>query len=363
MSSAGSAGRHPQSIHSHPIADVRRRRGRMRAASTGLAGIRIRCAAAVAALVLLVTAVSGGLFIPRAQDSQARGPAHSLCRTQILTPQEARPFVRPLPHLADLPESIDWRDRGVITPARNQQTCGGCWAFAAIACVEAMCILRGASPSLDLSEQHPISCDRDPWLVGNWRYTNDGCCGGSAVVFEFLKEYGAVLESGFPFGNGDHDGPGDCHPSVDWNLVPCPAADPDPSGWRVTSWSIVSEYVATVEQMKTALQLGPVWCAFWVYSDFYPVYWNSNQTDTPYRHVTSSELPAGHAVLVIGYDDEQQCWIVKNSWGPTGPFGDGTFRIAYDNNCSFGLNAVICEVDGATPVQGFSLGRLRMAYR
>jgi len=63
---------------------------------------------------------------------------------------------------------------------------------------------------------------------------------------------------------------------------------------------------------------------FNVYTDF------SYYTGGVYEHV-SGELEGGHAVVIVGYDDVEHAWIVKNSWD-TGWGDDGYFKILWGDS-------------------------------
>jgi C1A family cysteine protease len=79
--------------------------------------------------------------------------------------------------------------------------------------------------------------------------------------------------------------------------------------------------------VKDALvSYGPLVTNFIVYNDF-KNFWDSSG-DTVY-HRTSTTGIAGHAVVLVGYNDFQQCWICKNSWGYTDGDRDGYFKIGY----------------------------------
>jgi C1A family cysteine protease len=72
-----------------------------------------------------------------------------------------------LPALA-IPTAYDARTQGLISPVRNQGSCGSCWAFGTVGVMETA-IKRGGGPLTDLSEQFLVSCNKDGWdCDGGW---------------------------------------------------------------------------------------------------------------------------------------------------------------------------------------------------
>jgi C1A family cysteine protease len=57
----------------------------------------------------------------------------------------------------DLPERLDYREQGVVTPIKNQGDCGSCWAFSAVESFESVFALKTKQKVPKLSPQQIVS--------------------------------------------------------------------------------------------------------------------------------------------------------------------------------------------------------------
>eukprot|EP00878_Enallax_costatus_P027991 GHUV01030184.1.p1 GENE.GHUV01030184.1~~GHUV01030184.1.p1 ORF type:complete len:224 (+),score=32.53 GHUV01030184.1:1008-1679(+) len=91
------------------------------------------------------------------------------------------------------------------------------------------------------------------------------------------------------------------------------------------SFKQVSSVSAAQQHIR---QYGGVVSRFDVYDDFRAFFANATNAKQVYRPNRSSQLAFGHAVVLVGYDNQQQYWLAKNSWGSK--WGDGGyFRVSW----------------------------------
>jgi len=212
-----------------------------------------------------------------------------------------------------LPPAYDARDYGWVTSAKDQGSCGSCWAFASVGAFESKLLKLYGGSHPDLSEQQQISCNSGM----------AGCCGGDSSAPTYWETVGPIYEGCAQYGER-----GTYCPTV--RTQECVSL----SGCSQLSMRVTGFHTVLANDFKTSLyEKGPGYFRFDVYSDF-EVYWATAGPGTVY--VSSDDIgeqePAGHAVLLIGWDDDKGAYLCKNSWGETGPNDDGTFWIAYSGH-------------------------------
>jgi len=98
--------------------------------------------------------------------------------------------------VSDLPASLDWREKGVVTPVKNQGGCGSCWAFSTAETLEShIAIQTKKSPEI-YSPQEFVDCAPNPDKCGG----TGGCQGSTQWLgFKYAMTAGVVLEKDYPY--------------------------------------------------------------------------------------------------------------------------------------------------------------------
>lgn len=281
--------------------------------------------------VFAISVVFGLLFVGRdAQaEEQQRWPLGDLGFDPIEYQATLKHFP-PRHMMAPLPASFDWRDYGVVTPAKNQGGCGSCWAFATVGCMESKIILAGG-PVYNLAEEQQVACNESMW----------GCCGGYYGAFQYWYDHGPLQESCTGYSDYYTNCPTETNVACE-DLV-CEAVP-----YRAANLFTVN--TSDLDSVKTSIyQDGPAYFSFAVYTDFFS-YWGGGSPGAVYRQASGS-YEGGHAVLVIGWDDSKGALLCKNSWGANGgPNNNGTFWMAWGGHAnSLGFGMANCELVATDP--------------
>jgi len=182
-----------------------------------------------------------------------------------------------------LPDSVDWRNKGAVTPVKNQGQCGSCWSFSTTGVIEGFHFVNSGQ-LLSLSEQQIVDCDTS---------TNQGCNGGwPYLAVQYAAQNGLELESDYPYTAVD----GTCN----YNQGKAQKVN---NGYAFVT-------AKSTDQLKSALVNSPV-----------SVLIEADQQ--VFQFYSSGVIKAGcganldHAVLAVGYQKVGviEAFIVKNSWG------------------------------------------------
>lgn len=184
-----------------------------------------------------------------------------------------------------LPDAVDWRASGLVTPIKDQGECGSCWAFSAVGSMEGQ-HAKATGKLVSLSEQEIVDCDTDC----------DGCGGGwMDKAFNYtINNKGDDTETSYPYTATD----GTCN----FNSSNVGATFSNYTDVAPGDCDALLHAVATVGPVSVAVNADGI---FGYVSGIY--------TDT-----TCDPNSLDHGVVVVGYGqtpEGKKYWIVKNSWG------------------------------------------------
>ncbi len=180
--------------------------------------------------------------------------------------------------------AFDWRAHNGTTIAKDQRSCGSCWAFAAVGQLEAHALIYDDRAD-DLSEQQVLVCN-----------TQGSDCGGgwAGAAYEVFDDPGCVHETCMPY-EANH-------------TLPC-TDDACFVHARISGYYYVG---SDINSIKQALLEGPVWTSMETYNNLYDYVWGCYNDGR-------DGFVGYHAVLIVGWDDSRcggdGAWIIKNSWG------------------------------------------------
>jgi C1A family cysteine protease len=237
----------------------------------------------------------------QARNAKSGSATFGLTKYADMTPEEFKStllgYIRPAersdvgvlsPKGIDVPQTLDWRNQNMVTPVKNQEQCGSCWAFSVTENIESMYCMKNqidCTTFPPLSPQEIVDCDT----------VDQGCNGGDPpTAYQFIMTEGGLEDdSDYPYTAQD----GTCNFQASLVKV------------TITNWQY-----ATQNSDETTMQSNLVsWGPLSICVDAEP--WQDYTSGVLMASDCSNQLD--HCVQLVGYDMTQSTpfWIVRNSWG------------------------------------------------
>ena len=214
-----------------------------------------------------------------------------------------------------LPAAYDLRALYTLSPVENQGSCGSCWAFSVASTFQDALAIKGIPRNL--SEQYLVSCNQ-------YGYS---CNGGFFEAHNMhMSPAGGVAQNDMPYTMTN----GSCKPSLTYHE-------------KITSWKYLQGgNKPSIDEIKAAVyQYGTISVGVSASNS-----WSSYRGGV-FTGCQSGSPQLNHAVNIVGWNDAQGVWIMRNSWGTS--WGNGGFGLWPYGCDGIGAQANFVVFDGGTP--------------